>query len=66
MCLHRTQLQRCPEPLRRLLIQSLLRDEDDVKRAAAHQQKLEALVMKAGGITGPGSIGDPYDIGEGR
>ena len=40
-----------------MLIQSLLRDEADVQRAAAHQAKLETLIMKAGGITGPGSIG---------
>ena len=48
-----------------MMIQSLLRDEDDIARATAHQQKLETLIMKAGGITGPGSIGDAYDIGEG-
>jgi hypothetical protein len=49
-----------------MLIQSLLRDEGDIQRALAHQLKLETLIWKAGGITGPGSIGDPYDTGEGR
>ncbi len=49
-----------------MMLQSLIRDEDDVKRASAHQAKLETLIMNAGGITGPGSIGDAYNIGEGR
>ena len=40
-----------------MLIQSLLETEDEVERAANHQAKLEALIVKAGGIAGPGSIG---------
>jgi hypothetical protein len=40
-----------------LLIQSLLETEDEVQRAAAHQARLETLMIKAGGIAGPGSIG---------
>jgi hypothetical protein len=40
-----------------MLIQSLLETEEDVQRAAAHQAKCEALIVKAGGIAGPGSIG---------
>ena len=40
-----------------MLIQSLIEDEEDVNRAAAHQAKCEALVVKSGGIAGPGSIG---------
>ena len=40
-----------------MLIQSLLETEEDVQRAAAHQTKCEALIVKAGGIAGPGSIG---------
>jgi hypothetical protein len=40
-----------------MLIQSLLETEDEVRRAADHQAKLESLLMAAGGIAGPGSIG---------
>jgi hypothetical protein len=40
-----------------MLIQSLLETEDEVQRAAAHQARLEKLMIKAGGIAGPGSIG---------
>src|SRR5438445_12062147 len=37
-----------------MMIQSLLRDEEDVARAAAQQQKLETLIMNPCAITGPG------------
>jgi hypothetical protein len=40
-----------------MLIQSLLETDDEVDRAAAHQAKLEKIVLRAGGIAGPGSIG---------
>jgi len=40
-----------------MLIQSLLETEAEVQRAAAHQARLESLMIKAGGIAGPGSIG---------
>jgi hypothetical protein len=40
-----------------MLIQSLIETPDDVERAAAHQAKLEKLMLAAGGIAGPGSIG---------
>jgi hypothetical protein len=40
-----------------MLIQSLLETEEEVQRAAAHQARLETLMIKAGGIAGPGSIG---------
>jgi hypothetical protein len=40
-----------------MLIQSLIEDEEDVQRAAAHQARCEAIMVKAGGIAGPGSIG---------
>jgi hypothetical protein len=40
-----------------MLIQSLIADEGDVQRAAAHQARCEALIVKAGGVAGPGSIG---------
>ena len=40
-----------------MLIQSLLETEADVERAARRQAELELLVVNAGGIAGPGSIG---------
>ena len=40
-----------------MLLQSLLESPDDAARAAARQQELERLVVAAGGIAGPGSIG---------
>ena len=40
-----------------MLIQSLLETDEEVDRAAAHQVKLEKLMLAAGGIAGPGSIG---------
>jgi hypothetical protein len=40
-----------------MLIQSLLVDDDDVERAAAHQARVEKIFRTAGGIVGPDSIG---------
>jgi hypothetical protein len=40
-----------------MLIQSLIRSDEEVDRAAAHQVRLEKLMVAAGGIAGPGSIG---------
>ena len=40
-----------------MLLQSLITTSDQVQRAADHQAKLEAIMVEAGGITGPGSIG---------
>ena len=40
-----------------MLIQSLLETDDEVERAAAHQVRLEKLLLAAGGVAGPGSIG---------
>jgi hypothetical protein len=39
-----------------MMLQSLIRTPDHVRRAADHQAKLEAIMVEAGGITGPGSI----------
>ena len=39
-----------------MLIQSLMSTPDHARRAAEHQAKLEAIMVEAGGITGPGSI----------
>jgi hypothetical protein len=43
-----------------MLIQSLIDTEAEVDRAAAHQAKLEKLIVAAGGLVGPGTLGDPY------
>ena len=40
-----------------MLIQSLLETEEEVERAARHQARLEAILVRAGGIAGPGTIG---------
>ena len=40
-----------------MLIQSLIETDEEVERAAAHQVRLEKLLLAAGGIAGPGSIG---------
>ena len=45
-----------------MLIQSLMLEPSDAERAATHQAKLEALIVKAGGICGPGTIGDAYAL----
>jgi hypothetical protein len=42
-----------------MLIQSLVESEEEVDRAAAHQTRLEKLMLAAGGIAGPSSIGSP-------
>lgn len=43
-----------------LLLQSLIRTHDEVRRAADRQAQLEWLLVQAGGVVGPGSIG-PVD-----
>ena len=40
-----------------MMLQSLINTPDDVRRATEHQAALEAIMVEAGGITGPGSIG---------
>jgi hypothetical protein len=40
-----------------MLIQSLIETAEHVDRASAHQAELEKLMLAAGGIAGPGSIG---------
>jgi len=40
-----------------MLIQSLIETDDEVERAAAHQVKLEKLLLAVGGVAGAGSIG---------
>ena len=41
-----------------MMIQSLLDGDGDVQRAADHQARLEKLLVRAGGIAGPGSLGE--------
>lgn len=40
-----------------MLLQSLIENEEEVDRAVAHQARLEKMILRAGGIAGPGSIG---------
>ncbi|MBV8986127.1 MAG: hypothetical protein JO248_16980, partial [Acidimicrobiia bacterium] len=42
-----------------LMLQSLIRTSNDVDRATARARELEVLMVEAGGIAGPGSIGEP-------
>lgn len=43
-----------------MMIQSLIETPDELQRAIDHQHKLQKLLLAAGGIAGPGSIGDSY------
>jgi hypothetical protein len=45
-----------------MLIQSMLLDGADVERAAARQRELELALVAAGGLCGPGTIGDAYEV----
>jgi hypothetical protein len=42
-----------------MMIESLVRSPEDVDRAAARARALEALMVEAGGIAGPGTLGEP-------
>jgi len=44
-----------------MLLQSLIATPEEVERAATRQRELEGLMLAAGGITGPGSIGMDTD-----
>jgi hypothetical protein len=46
-----------------MLLQSLIETDDEVDRAAIHQARLEKLMLAAGGIAGPGSIGSNVLMG---
>src|SRR5215475_1637345 len=46
-----------------MLLQSLITSPEEVERAANRQRELEQLIVAAGGITGPGSIGTGEDAG---
>ncbi len=45
-----------------LMLTSLIETPEEVERANAHQLKLEQLLVASGGICGPGTIGDAYDL----
>lgn len=40
-----------------MMLQSLIETPEEAERAAAHQARLEKIMIEAGGITGPDSIG---------
>ena len=42
-----------------MMLQSLIETPEEVDRASAHQARLQKLMLEAGGIAGPGSIGGP-------
>jgi hypothetical protein len=42
-----------------MMLQSLIRSPEETARAAARAQHLETLMVEAGGIAGPGSLGEP-------
>jgi hypothetical protein len=44
-----------------MLLQSLIETDAELRRAADHQVRLQSLLLAAGGIAGPGTIGDSYD-----
>src|SRR5919106_180775 len=44
-----------------MLLQSLIQTPEEVERASRRQQELEELMRSAGGITGPGSLGEPSE-----
>jgi hypothetical protein len=41
-----------------MILQSLILTPEDVERAARRAAELEALMLRAGGIAGPGTLGD--------
>ena len=47
-----------------MMLQSLIRTPEDAERAAARTRKLEALMVEAGGIAGPGSLGATEGVAE--
>lgn len=44
-----------------MMLQSLIQSEAELDRAIAHQAALQKLMLAAGGIAGPGTIGDSYE-----
>jgi hypothetical protein len=44
-----------------MLLQSLIETDEEIDRATSHQACLERIMLRAGGIAGPGSIGGPLE-----
>jgi hypothetical protein len=44
-----------------LMLQSLITTPEHARRAAEHQARLEQIMVEAGGIAGPGTIGGAAD-----
>jgi len=44
-----------------MIVQSLIKTSEDAQRAADHHAKLTSLMLAAGGVTGPGSVGS-FDL----
>jgi hypothetical protein len=51
-----------------MLLQSLIESPEDVERASRRAAELEVLMLRAGGIAGPGTLGDATEgvAGEGQ
>ncbi|MBA2279677.1 MAG: hypothetical protein H0W25_00345 [Acidimicrobiia bacterium] len=49
-----------------MMLQSLIDSPEEIRRAADHQVRLQELLLAAGGIAGPGTLGDPYATGSGH
>ena len=43
-----------------MMLQSLIETPEELQRAIDHQAKLQLLLLAAGGIAGPGTLGDSY------
>src|SRR5436309_13637283 len=48
-----------------MMLQSLIRTPSEVERAATRAREREALMVEAGGIAGPGTLGEPETDGQG-
>jgi len=46
-----------------MLLQALIETDDEVARAARRQAELETFITRAGGVAGPGSLGQPSAAG---
>ena len=47
-----------------MLLQSLLETPEEVERASRRQAELEQMMVRAGGVAGPGSLGSAQDAPE--
>jgi hypothetical protein len=49
-----------------MMLQALIRTPSEVERAATRARELEALMVEAGGIAGPGTLGEPEPATDGQ